>query len=171
MWNENCSKGIAFILMAGALGLFPLWGCVQTPDGPQPATGAALWELITVTDPYEAWAQFPEAQGTIDSAPPHGPFANVFINAAVESAIGNFTGQLPENSIIVKESFDENRMESGDSITVMWKVPGFNSANNDWFFGRFEFDGTIRAEGNIAGCASCHGAQALNDFIFLQQFE
>lgn len=158
-------------LLGAILALTTFTGCIETPSGMQAATGTALWERITVTDPYENWGQFPDAPGTIESAAPHGPFANVFINTTAASAVDNFTGQLPNDSIIVKESFDETMGEAGDSITVMWKVQGFDPANNDWFWGRFAFDGTILAEGSIAGCVNCHGGGArANDFIFLQQF-
>lgn len=147
-------------------------GCPPPAPGSPPGSPTAeeLYDLITLTDPYEQWGQFPGAQGTIDSNPPHGPFARVFISSEVEGALGNFTGRLPEGSIIVKESFDADMNESGDSLTVMWKVDQFDPPNNDWFWASFRFDGTIRSEGRVAGCFACHGAARDNDFIFLQQF-
>lgn len=156
------------ILCAVATAIF-VAGCPPppTPTGP---TGADLYTLITQSDPFETWAQFPEATGTIESAPPHGPLANVFINSTVVEAMANFSGALPDGSIIVKESFDEAGTESGDSITVMWKQTGFDPANNDWFWGRFAFDGEILAEGQVAGCFGCHGIARANDFVFLHQF-
>lgn len=155
--------GIASIALAGCP------GDTMDSDGP---SGSALYRIITETDPYVEWAQFPEADGIISSALPHGPLARVHINGPVEAALDNFGGQLPDGSIIVKESFDENMDESGDSITVMWKVAGFDPENNDWFWARFAFDGTIVAEGNVSGCVNCHGfpEPRANDFVYLHDF-
>lgn len=142
------------------------------PDEPDPEdpSGAELLRIITVDDPYEEWGQFPEATGIIESSPPHGPFSRVFVNALVESAFDDFDGQLPDGSIIVKESFDQDMQESGDSITVMWKVKDFSPLANDWFWAVFSFDREILNEGSIGGCISCHGAVSGNDFVFLHQF-
>lgn len=130
-----------------------------------------LYAIITGADPYEGWAQFPEAQGTIESSPPHGPLSQVFINDPVESSIANFMGQLEEGSIIVKKSFDEDMNEAGDAITVMWKLADFDPDNNDWFWAKYAFDGEIAAAGRIIGCIGCHGGLAGdNDFVFLHEF-
>ncbi len=144
-----------------------LQGC---PPATAPPDAGELYQLISVTDPYTAWGSFPETPGTIDSNPPHGPRANVFINGKVEAALDNFTGELPDGSIIIKESFDAQMMESGDSLTVMWKVADYDPGNHDWFWASYAFDGTVRASGQVAGCIACHGAARDNDFVFLHDF-
>ncbi len=138
-----------------------------TDDAP---TAAKLFTMITETDPFEDWAQFPGLGGTIESAPPHGPLARVFINASIESALEAFSGRLPDGSIIVKESSGENPSDKADSLAIMWKVAGFDPDNNDWFWANITPEGDVTAEGRIASCAACHGGARDNDFIFLHQF-
>lgn len=139
--------------------------------GEMTPTGAALWEEISVTDPFDMWATFPGITNPILSGSPHGPMANVFISTEVEGAVASGALPLPPGSIIVKQSFDPDTMdEAGDAITVMWKVEGFNPTNNDWFWASFGFDGTVLAEGALSGCAGCHGSRRSNDFIFLHTF-
>lgn len=138
-----------------------------TDDAP---TASKLFTMITETDPFEAWAQFPGQEGTIESLPPHGPMARVFINALVESALEDFSGRLPDGSIIVKESFGENADEKANALAIMWKVSGFDPGNNDWFWANITPEGVVTAEGRIEGCANCHRAAGDNDFNRLHQF-
>ena len=149
--------------------LIALVGCPGTSPSDSP-TASKLFTLITETDPYQDWAQFPGVEGIIESAPPHGPMAQVFINTSVEAALENFSGRLPDESIIVKESFGEITSEKADALTIMWKVSGFDPENNDWFWANITPEGVVNAEGKVAGCTSCHSGARDNDFVFLHQF-
>lgn len=147
-------------------------GCPPEEEAP---TAAALWQRIAEDEMYEDWAQFPEAQGVIDSAFPHGPFARVFVNDVVEAVVlgqkGLVDGELPNGSIVVKESFDEDMNEAGDGIAVMWKVEGFSPDDNDWFWATFSFEGDVREQGAVFECRICHGSRVANDFVFLHDFD
>jgi len=133
-------------------------------------TAAGLFAMITEADPYQSWAQFPEAQGAVPSNPPHGAMARIFINVKVQEAMQNFTGSLPDGAIIVKENLGENPTEKAQALTVMWKVAGFDPDNNDWFWANVTPDGQVNAEGKVPGCVNCHGAARANDFVFKHQF-
>ena len=155
--------------------LISLTGCSASPPAPsgsqQPApTGAELFALITETDPYEEWAQFPGVEGLVPSAPPHGPMARIFINRQVEDALGQFTGRLASGSMIVKENFGDGSSDKADSLTMMWKVDGYDPDNNDWFWANITPDGEINAQGMVAGCINCHAGARDNDFVFVHQF-
>lgn len=141
-------------------------GNTMTPAAP---TGEALFALITQPTPFNQWGQFPDRQGTLPSALPHGPMSNVFINATLASALSNFTGRLPDGSIIVKENVGTDPSVTEATLTVMWKVSGFDPDNNDWFWANMSPTGQISAEGMVQACAACHGAARLNDFVFVQQ--
>jgi len=148
-------------------------GCqtAAVPDVPAPMpTGASLFTLISQTDPYQQWGQFPDRQGTLPSALPHGPMSRVWINGQVETALTNFTGQLPDGSIIVKENVGSSSQVTEAALTVMWKVAGFDPANNDWFWANMTPDGQIVAEGKVPSCTACHGGVRNNDFVFVHQF-
>ena len=50
------------------------------------------------------------------------------------------------------------------AITVMAKVTGYDSENGDWFWAKYDPDGTVTAEGSPKGCVSCHSGMRQNDF-------
>jgi len=64
-------------------------------------------------------------------------------------------GILPDESIIVKENFGPDKKLA--AITVMYKEKGYDPAHNDWFWAKYQPDGTIDAEGKVKGCIDCHG--------------
>lgn len=140
----------------------------EVPD--PPTMGEDLFRRITETDPFENWTRFPDAQGILVSNPPHGPMSEVFINDVVEAALGDFTGALPADAIIVKRNIGEDPQITEAKLTVMWKVPDFDPDNNDWFWANISPDGEIAAEGKVAGCMGCHGGARANDFVFVHQF-
>lgn len=150
-------------VLAGCPGSMPVTG----DDAP---TGQSLFTLITDTDPYQQWAQFPSAQGVIESAAPHGPMAQVFINSVVQEAMGDFTGELPAGAVIVKENLGESSSDKAESLTIMWKVEGFDPDNHNWFWTNVSPQGEVRAEGRVDDCMNCHSGARDNDFVFLHQF-
>ena len=157
-----------------SIGALAAGGCtdvsIQEGTGVPAPTGAKLFTGITQDDPYQQWAQFSDYQGTLPSALPHGPMSRVFINGVVESALENFDGSLPDGSIIVKGNIGTSPNVTEAALTVMWKVSGFDAANNDWFWANMSPTGEIVAEGKVATCIACHGRARANDFVFVQQF-
>ena len=138
--------------------------------GSSAPTGAKLFTRIMQDDPYQEWTQFPDHQGTFSSVLPHGPMSQVFINGEVESALANFDGTLPDGSIIVKENVGTSPDVTEAALTVMWKIQGFDPANNDWFWANMTQEGEIVAEGKVQGCTACHGGARANDFVFVHEF-
>jgi len=165
-------RPIAEYLVACAL-LTGLSGCSNAPIGPTESatvpTGAALFRSITEVDPYTNWAQFPEAEGVVPSLPPHGEMSETRINNVVVSGMENFSGTLGDGAIIVKRSVGGDTDEA-EALTIMWKVSGFDPANNDWFWANITESGVVNAQGTIETCVRCHNAARGNDFVFLHQF-
>lgn len=167
-----------------SFGLLTAGGCTGTPIpedtggsitdegevGATAPTGADLFKMIAQTDPYQQWAQFPDYQGTMVNALPHGPMSQVFINSVVESALDSFDGTLPDGSIIVKENIGTSSDVTEAALTVMRKVQGFDPDNNDWFWANFSPEGQIMAEGTVLGCRACHSGARSNDFVFVHPF-
>lgn len=87
-----------------------------------------------------------------------------YVNQPALDALNDKAGSMPEDSIIVKENY----MPDGtyDSMTVMYKVAGYNPEHNDWFWTKILADGTVEAEGQVEGCQSCHMARQDNDYIY-----
>lgn len=170
-----CRLVVCAFGLAVPLGLLMLGGCPVSPDG-QPAaarepTGADLFARLQSPVPYDQWARFPDAQGTLVSSFPHGPMSRVFINNKVEQALSQFDGELPDGSIIVKENIGENPGEKAGMLTVMWKVKGFNPDGGDWFWAAMSPDGQISAAGRVESCMNCHAGASANDYVFVHQFQ
>ena len=167
-------RGVGYACVLGLPVMMLLAGCpggMPTDTGMEASPSSAeLFALITEADPFDNWAQFPDAQGIVPSQAPHGPMARVWINELVEGALADFTGELPDGSIIVKENLGESTSEKADALTVMWKVSGFDVDNNDWFWANITPDGVVNTEGKVAGCIACHSGARDNDFVFLHQF-
>ena len=160
--------GVALSVLLAVAGCPAVPGVVDT--GEESPTGAKLFARIMQDDSYQEWAQFPDHQGTFSSVLPHGPMSQVFINGEVESALANFDGVLPDGSIIVKENIETSPDVTEAALTVMWKVQGFDPANNDWFWANMTPEGQIMAEGRVQACAACHGGARANDFVFVHEF-
>ena len=52
------------------------------------------------------------------------------------------------------------------AVTVMLKRPGYDPETGDWFWAKYNADGSIAKEGKVAGCIGCHTAAINNDWIF-----
>ncbi len=63
------------------------------------------------------------------------------------------------------------------AITVMFKRPGFDPDNQDWFWARYAPDGSLAmTEGGVAmvgrvdGCIGCHSAAGGGDYIYVNDW-
>ncbi len=163
-----------FVLAALPLSLGTV-GCPMAPpagSGEQDAVTAmaqTLADRILQQDPYNQWGQFPEAEGIVPSSAHGVDQAEIRINSVVETAIAEGASTLPNDAIIVKRNIGGSG-EKADSLTVMWKVNGFNPDDGDWFWAIIVPDGEIREAGAIATCLGCHGGARDNDFVFTHDF-
>jgi hypothetical protein len=60
------------------------------------------------------------------------------------------------------------------AITVMFKRPGFDPDNQDWFWARYAPDGSlamtdggVAVAGRVDGCIGCHSAAGGGDYIYV----
>ena len=170
---KKVRAAMAYCILTTGL-VFGVTGCPEVNPsemtGMDSPTANELFRLVTVADPFEEWVQFPEAQGLVESATPHGPMARVWINGEVQNAIAGFNGSLPKGSIILKENLGESTSEKANAWTIMWKVSGYDRDNNDWFWANVKPDGEVISEGRIEGCINCHSSARENDFVFLHDF-
>ncbi len=128
------------------------------------AAGVDLYAHITDEDDYRQWRLWPEKGELYPGQEPHGAFLTTYVNDRAHSAIAGKKGAIPARSIIVKENYDADK--NLDSLTVMYKVAGYNPEDGDWFWAKYQPDGTIDLEGKLAGCIECHGKMRDNDFIY-----
>ncbi len=128
------------------------------------AAGVDLYAHITDEDDYRQWRLWPQKGELYTGQEPHGAFLTTYVNDRAHSAITGKKGAIPARSIIVKENYDADKKLV--ALTVMYKVAGYNPDDGDWFWAKYQPDGTIDLEGKLAGCIECHGQMRANDFIY-----
>ncbi len=150
---------------------------VRVPDDAPFGTDSDTWLAALVwneMEGYRQWGSYPGKEGFQDSDAPHGNYVRFFLN---EAAAAN-PEQPGAQSLIIKENFaDENEATLG-AITVMKKIAGYSPEAGDWFFAKFNPDGTLgrNAEGwplagrvglgGDMGCVPCHSGAEGGDFFF-----
>jgi len=130
------------------------------------ANAAEIWEFITETSPYQEWNGWPGMEGHMPGNAPHGAIIRTFVSGhGVHNIQDSDKGSFDNGIFIVKENFKPDTTLA--AITVMYKVEGFNPDAADWFWAKYQPDGTVDAAGIPKGCVTCHGAKADNDYIML----
>ena len=145
--------------LAASLAAAPVWG--QMPG----ADAQALWTYFTQQSPYQKWGQWPDFAGRQAGKSPHGEFVAVYVN---QPALEATSPPLPAGSLIVKDGFDAAGKLT--SITVMYKVPGYNPQGGDWFWARYSPQGQAGPVGQPKGCVGCHAAGAANDHVLAHRY-
>ena len=137
-----------------------VWGPAQAEmPGPD---AAALWKYITDESPYTKWSFWPDHKDMQPGRSPHGQFHKVFVN---KPALEATKPPLPDGSIVVKENFTADKKLA--ALTIMYKVKGYDPDNGDWYYVKYDPDGTIGPAGKVKGCIACHAGAANNDYIFV----
>ena len=173
----------SFRLVVGVL----VWGLavfgflssgLAVAQGELPAADAqALWDYITSTSSYTQWGTWPDAsfKGYLQSGAPHTKVVRIFVNDVGLSVASKFPGEMPEGTIIVKDNYMGDSVDSPGglgAVTVMYKVTGYNPDGNDWFWAKYKPDGGVDAAGKPAGCVGCHlGISGNKDGVLRWGFE
>lgn len=133
-------------------------------DGPPDAR--ALWEHLQEAD-YQSWPAYADSPDELyEGQRPHGALLRTYAN---EPAAGS-PDDLPEGSILVKENYTPERELA--AITVMKKSSGYDPANQDWFWVKYEPDGSVAREngqelaGKVQSCIGCHASAAGDDYVY-----
>lgn len=152
----------------------------RTPAGPSPADGirdsAALFQLITQTDPLTEYTLFPNVEeftvGRLNGSEAHRQIVRVSLNARALGALQSGrlppAAQFPDGSIILKEV--RPRADAPATVyAVMYKDAGNTLAGNGWLWAEFAPDGSVEYSVSNRGtaCTSCHQREQgqLNDLV------
>jgi len=171
--------GVAFLgVLLLALGVAAFAGQADAQAQFPDAKGQAVADYILKQNPYTKWGTWP-ADGVNDftqflvSSEPHGSVVKIYVNDVALSAAKNFTGQLPDHSIIVKENYmgtDPKNPGQLAALTVMYKSKGFDPTNKDWFWLKAAPDGKVDLEGKVGMCIGCHSQPGNHDFVLRYGF-
>lgn len=163
---ESSDKDGAIMADTGNTAMAPPFG------GPIDVSAAKqLWRDI---NGYQQWNSYPGLGGWQDGNSPHGKVLKYFINQTAQRSPAN-----PRNGyIIIKENYGE-RNGPLMAVTVMKKQRGYDPDNADWFWVKYNADGTIAknpagmqlagrvAKGMPKGCIACHGNAGGDDYLFI----
>ena len=138
---------------------------------PQPFE-VRFWNYLQESN-YRNWAPGPEQNGDFyEGESPHGAFLKMYLN---RTAIAN-SKTLPYNSILIKENYGTDK-KTLMAITVMYRAKGFDPEHNDWYWVKYNPDGSVAKappemgsmplRGKVNGCINCHGGADGNDFAFI----
>ncbi|MFQ5730493.1 MAG: cytochrome P460 family protein [Planctomycetaceae bacterium] len=132
---------------------------------------AKLWDYLQ-TIQYRNWA--PAAGQGLDAYPgksPHGAFLKMYLNRVAASNAKS----PPYGSIIIKENYGKDK-KTLMAVTVMYRVKGYDAANNDWYWVKYKPDGTVARTppdkgskpiaGRFKSCINCHDGAAGDDYYF-----
>ena len=143
--------------------------------GKLPAPEAsALWNHITQTDPYRSWSLYPARphlypsfdRGLIPAKNPHGAYLRLYGNdIAIVSAKEAEDLPMPNGAILIMEDFAKDKTTLL-SLTVMYKVEGYNPQEGDWFWASYNSHGQAAESGKVQSCMECHRAQSLHDWRY-----
>jgi hypothetical protein len=134
----------------------------------------ALWTYITKTDPYPNWSLYPPKEGLYPSMRrgltpaknPHGAYLRLYGNKiAIQAATEAEAEPMPNRAMLVKEDYDKDKTTL-KSVTIMYKVKGYNPEEGDWFWGRYGPDGRVMESGKVQSCIQCHRTQYRHDRRF-----
>ena len=106
------------------------------------ADGAALWQHITVTNPYTGWGYWPGKFGIYEGTRPHGAKLILYANGPALKAARAGT-PMPYGAILVKENYgvDGKKLMA---VTPMFKVEGYNPDAGDWFWAKYDGVGAVQ---------------------------
>lgn len=143
-------------------------------ESPAPATlpgadAAQLFNYIKNQNPYTSWAAWPLTTKLYPGRDPHGAFLNNYVNNIAAKSIAAATDPtaqhgMADGSIVVNENYGPDKTLA--TLTVMYRVQNFNHAAGDWFWAKYEPDGTVDASGAVASCIECHANATVNDDLF-----
>jgi hypothetical protein len=129
---------------------------------PTPA-GKDLSKHVTDQSPYKKWNLWPGKAGMSEGTEPHGTFVKVYVNNIAYKSLKKVKG-FNNNSIVLQENYTHSKKL--DTVTVMYKVKGYNPAGGNWFWAKYDKNLNVLAEGKIAGCLDCHTDATTNDYVF-----
>ena len=102
---------------------------------------------------------------------PHGAFLKMYLNRYAISS----PKQMPHRSIVIKENYGPDK-QTLMAITVMYRMKGYDPQHNDWYWVKYNPDGStalappekggMPLAGKVAGCIQCHSESADSDFAF-----
>lgn len=138
----------------------------------QPTFEQNFWSYLTRAKvPYRQWRSWPGKAGLYEGQSPHGAHLKMYINSKAAAD----TDKLADGSVIVKENYGQDK-RTLMAITVMYKAPGYNPRQNNWYWVKYNPDGSVARtpaekgnqpiKGRFASCINCHADADGGDLVY-----
>jgi hypothetical protein len=133
----------------------------------------SLWRfLIRPQSPYVKWPPLrPDQAGFRKGQSPHGDFVRSYANPVAVADTAN----LPPGSILVLEDYAADQ-KTRTGINILYRVKGYDPANGDWYWMKYNQNGTVvrtapeegskPIAGRVMSCIECHRKAGGNDLVF-----
>ena len=129
------------------------------------ADAAKLYNYITQPKPYyNRWKLWPGKSEFAQGKGSHGSFMTTYVN---EVALGSLKKgkKMADGAVIVTENY--NAQKKLESLTVIYKIEGFNAQAGDWFWARYAPpNGYVLESGKIDSCIACHEKKQDQDYLY-----
>ncbi|MFO7894442.1 MAG: cytochrome P460 family protein [Longimicrobiales bacterium] len=116
-------------------------------------TAQAVWSYLQDAD-YQDWRMWPGKGELYEGTEPHGMLLTTYLNGTAYDGLTTGSGELPNGSIVVKENYMPDSTLA--AITVMYSAEGYDAEHNDYFWAKYEADGTVEDAGRVESCTNCH---------------
>ncbi len=159
------------VLSTAAFTLLAACSADEAAPGQEPgrdlpnASASAVWSFLQDVEYEKNWELWPDTESLFVGSEPHGELHTVYVSPNGSDALGQSGDLMPTGTLIIKQNYSADAVL--DNLTIMYKVSGYDTENNDWFWAMLGADGDVRREGKLEGCQQCHGARRDNDFIWI----
>lgn len=130
---------------------------------PFPESGDVRHYITSHTPYRKAFTLWPGKGELYTGQDPHGALLTTYVNDVTLESLKIMKG-MQNNSLIVTENYNPDRNLT--SVTVMYKVKGYNPDGDDWFWAKYDPSFKILSEGKVKECMDCHGKVRDNDSIY-----
>jgi len=132
---------------------------------------ARFWGFLQSVQ-YHNWAPGPK-QGLepFRGTSPHGTYLKMYVNRAAAAD----PKSPPHGSIVVLENYGKDKARLL-FITAMYRVKGYDPEHNDWYWVKYNPDGTVARTtpgtgskpiaGKFKACIDCHARAKGGDFFY-----
>lgn len=98
----------------------------------------------------------------------HHAYVDIYVNDLAKEPYIKESENFPIGSTIVKPIYFKQKRKDIARLMVMMKMKnGYDSKNNDWWYGVYDESGMISyKQGKIASCIACHEVARDTDYIF-----
>lgn len=146
-WCKTCLPGIACVLLSG---------CFEQ-DSPSRSTVLPLDYQASFV---QVGACRRSTAGTV-----HKDYMLVRASPHTVSPYSDRSQPLPAGSTLVAEEYSDPSCRVLEGLSVMFKEqPGYDAQAGDWHWQRLDSLQSVREDGRVQKCASCHAACSGRDF-------